>query len=434
MSWAPFRYPFIFKIWDAYLQEGNWYQLDRWLKSYYQGQSRFGKKDRKAYSDAMFAAMRYLQLAAYLQRSYLFGEQDLSHWSQQWRLDELKSVPIAEFWYWIGLRLNHDIPPPRELNDGPARREHFLKLLHQCETDETLWLLFNGFSPELEVMLHQRCQTSQWNRQRFKTFVELNNTSAPVWLRVNVSEDLMSLQSLLADEGIATEAENGGLKLTTDGRVTETITYQQGHIDIQDFASQQIAAAVDVQPGMRVWDACTGGGGKALAVAGRMNNQGMVVASDVRAYKLESVSRRARRMGIRNIQTEHWDAHWPDERLPSWLMGEFDRILIDAPCSGSGTWRRAPDFKWRIGQNELDELLDLQGLILDRCVSYLKPGGQLIYATCSWFCQENEQQVENFLRRHPHMQLQQQALHGAPDVDSDTMFSAVMVSSLPASV
>ena len=189
-----------------------------------------------------------------------------------------------------------------------------------------------------------------------------------------------------------------GLRL--DGRrpVTSGPAFQTGLIEIQDEGSQLVAAMVGATPAMRVVDWCAGAGGKTLALAGIMQNRGQIVACDVSAPRLEGAVRRLRRAGAHNVERHLIEAgdKWLKRRA-----GTFDRVLLDAPCTGTGTWRRNPDARLRLKQTDLAELLLKQANILDTAQSLVRKGGRLVYATCSLLEEENEAQVSGFLHRHP---------------------------------
>jgi len=172
-----------------------------------------------------------------------------------------------------------------------------------------------------------------------------------------------------------------------------------GEVEIQDEGSQLVALLVGAQAGERVVDFCAGAGGKTLAIAAQMANKGVVIACDVLENRLKRGAERFRRAGLHNIQTRLLSS----ER-DKWVKrhkGGFDRVLVDAPCSGTGTWRRNPDARWRAEHAGFEALLPLQASILDSAARLVKPGGRLVYATCSLLPEENEAQVEAFLGTHP---------------------------------
>ena len=174
--------------------------------------------------------------------------------------------------------------------------------------------------------------------------------------------------------------------------------FKNGLIEVQDEGSQLVALMVDPRPGERVVDFCAGAGGKTLALAAMMENKGKIVATDVLKGRIERSATRLRRAGANNVERRDLSS----ERDP-WVKRHangFDRVLIDAPCSGAGTWRRNPDAKWRLKPGDLENLVDLQARILESASRLVKPGGRLVYATCSLFQEENADQVAAFLKAH----------------------------------
>lgn len=225
---------------------------------------------------------------------------------------------------------------------------------------------------------------------------------APLDLRVNILKGTREeARAALAEEGWemqATPLSPWGLRI--DGRrpVTTGAAFQSGLVEIQDEGSQVVAALTDARPGMRVVDWCAGAGGKTLALAAMMGNRGQIVACDVSASRLEGAVRRLRRAGVTNVERHLVEAgdKWAKRRAAT-----FDRVLVDAPCTGTGTWRRHPDARHRLTEQDLLELVRKQSSILDAAGRLVRAGGRLIYATCSLLEQENEGQVSAFLIRHP---------------------------------
>lgn len=225
----------------------------------------------------------------------------------------------------------------------------------------------------------------------------------PVDLRVNrLKATLEEARSALAHEGIETEPMRysaDGLRLKRRLSVVTSRAFQDGLVEIQDEGSQLVAALVDAQPGMQVADYCAGAGGKTLAIAAGMNNKGRVVALDVLENRLDRSAQRLRRAGAHNVERRAIggdNAKWLKRQ-----KGAFDRVLVDAPCTGTGTWRRNPDGRWTLRPEDLAELVPKQADILDQASKLVKPGGGLVYATCSVLPAEDEKQVETFLASHP---------------------------------
>jgi 16S rRNA (cytosine967-C5)-methyltransferase len=248
---------------------------------------------------------------------------------------------------------------------------------------------------------------------------------APLDLRVNLLKATREqARAALAAEGIEAEPtplSPWGLRIGGRRAVTSGAAFQTGLVEIQDEGSQLLARLVDARPGMRVADWCAGAGGKTLALAMTMENRGQIAACDVSAPRLDAAVRRLRRAGVHNVErhlTVSGDK-WAKRRA-----GTFDRVLVDAPCTGTGTWRRNPDARLRLAENDLAELLPKQAAILDTAWKLVRAGGRLVYATCSLLTEENESQVSAFLARTPSAALLPLARawpDGAPPCPGETL-------------
>src|SRR6185436_12597993 len=183
-----------------------------------------------------------------------------------------------------------------------------------------------------------------------------------------------------------------GLRLKHRAPLAATVAFKEGLIEVQDEGSTLAALLADARPGMRVVDFCAGAGGKTLALAARMQNRGKLVACDVASWRLD-------RAGISNVERRSLSS----ERDP-WVKHHaksFDRVVVDAPCLGIGSWRRNPDGKWRATPQDFAELVPRQRDILASAARLVRPGGRLIYVTCSLLREENEAQAEEFLGSYP---------------------------------
>jgi 16S rRNA (cytosine967-C5)-methyltransferase len=194
----------------------------------------------------------------------------------------------------------------------------------------------------------------------------------------------------------------GALRVVGRRDLYDTKPFKEGWVEVQDFNSQQVAPFLEVQPGMRVIDACAGAGGKSLHLAALMRNKGRIVSLDVAAWKLEELRRRAARAGADTIET-HLIV---DAKSVKRFRGTADRVLLDVPCSGLGVVRRNPDIKWKLSEDELDRLRILQAQLLRDYSQFVKKGGKLVYATCSVLPSEGEQQVDAFLAENPAWKLE----------------------------
>ncbi len=261
-------------------------------------------------------------------------------------------------------------------------------------------------------------------------------TQAPMDLRVNIlkstREEILKILEETGIKAVACPLSPWGIRVFERPSLANLSILQDGLVDIQDEGSQLVALATDAKPGERVVDFCAGAGGKTLALGAMMGNKGRITACDVMERRLKASTERFRRAGLHNIETHPLTS----ERDP-WVKkhkGMFDRVLVDAPCSGTGTWRRNPDTRWRNLGPDLETLLKLQTDILDSAARLVKAGGRLIYATCSLLPQENEKQIEHFLSSHPDFALMPCGLKGADYLsltpaqhETDGFFTAVLV-------
>ncbi len=219
---------------------------------------------------------------------------------------------------------------------------------------------------------------------------------APLDLRVNIARanrDQLLEQFPGAEP---TRISSWGLRLPFDSRVDDHPAFAEGLVEVQDEGSQLIALACEAKDGQRILDLCAGGGGKALALAAAAPGAA-ILATDTNRSRLSKLPPRAAKAGV-NIETRLLDHPRERDSLADWA-GTADVVLVDAPCSGSGTWRRNPEARWRLTPDRLDRLVDLQAQLLDIGAEIVRPGGALIYAVCSILTAEGERQAASFLAR-----------------------------------
>jgi 16S rRNA (cytosine967-C5)-methyltransferase len=225
---------------------------------------------------------------------------------------------------------------------------------------------------------------------------------APLDLRVNALKAKRDeVQRTLAEAGIEARATpHSPLGLRIDGKpaLSKLPVFTGGSVEVQDEGSQLLALITDAKRGEMVVDFCAGAGGKTLALGAAMRNTGRLYAFDISGHRLEALKPRLARSGLSNVHPAQI-AHERDDRIKR-LAGKIDRVLVDAPCSGLGTLRRNPDLKWRQSPKALEELQAKQTAILDSAARLLKPGGRLVYATCSLLQQENERVADAFSASH----------------------------------
>ncbi|MDI9408204.1 MAG: RsmB/NOP family class I SAM-dependent RNA methyltransferase [Candidatus Pacebacteria bacterium] len=333
--------------------------------------------------------------------------------------------------WWINLVLERspDSPPP------PPRHRMIANLILDENWSEARFTTeFNGDSyrpaalsrAERQLLLNLSGQSlddsrqpewvqsemPDWFLQRFKSqYPEADATAraslnhpAAMDLRVNRlrgdRERALAEIKAIGVSAAATELSPLGIRVGGRPALARYPLFQSGLVEIQDEGSQLIALLTEAVGGMKLLDYCAGAGGKTLALAAEMGNRGRIIASDISAKRLDRASQRLKRAGVHNVELRALtadNAKWFKRQASS-----FDRVLVDAPCSGSGTWRRNPDMKWKFSPVEIAELRQRQGDILRDAARFVKPGGgRLIYSTCSLLPEENDQIIEAFLVEHP---------------------------------
>ena len=337
-----------------------------------------GSRDRAFIAETTYEVVRYYRL---------YGE-------------ILGKTPDAEldFWQLIGVHLafkNVELPDWQEFKSlkSPA---FFSKIKYwQGRGDE---------APDSDLSRRIRESIPDWLDeigqkeldQKWDETLHWLNRPAQVVLRTNrLRTSPEALQKALLAEQVETQTmpNSDALVLTARKNVFQTSVFRKGWFEMQDYSSQLVAPLLAPQPGMRVVDACAGGGGKTLHLAALMENRGSLIALDTQAWKLEDLRARARRAGATNIETRAIENRKTIKRL----YGSADRLLLDVPCSGIGILRRNPDAKWKLQPEQIEKLRATQQEILQSYSAITKPGGLMVYATCSILPSENQQQVEKFL-------------------------------------
>lgn len=332
--------------------------------------TRWGSRDRGFIAETTYDIVRYKRLYADIANVHEpFKPADL------WRMTAV----------WIVLK-GHDVPAWEEYYNTPVRRikGRFDELSKNRVYRESL--------PDWMDELALKELGSLWDKEAGAL-----NKQADVVLRANsLRTNPTELKEKLQGEEIAVEQQDrfaDALILKERANVFMTQAFKDGLFEVQDAGSQLIAPFLQVEPGMRVMDACAGAGGKALHLAALMENKGQIIATDIYKSKLNELKRRARRAGAHNIETRLIDS----TKVIKKLAGKMDRLLIDAPCSGLGVLRRNPDAKWKMAPEFIEEIKATQQDILQRYSTVVKDDGMMVYATCSILPSENELQVQEFL-------------------------------------
>ncbi|TMV51886.1 16S rRNA (cytosine(967)-C(5))-methyltransferase RsmB [Paenibacillus mesophilus] len=259
-----------------------------------------------------------------------------------------------------------------------------------------------------------------------------NNEPPRASVRVNAMKHTAeSLLRQLEEAGYVARPSGlsaAGVVVESGGNMALTPWYANGELSIQDESSMLVAEMVDPKPGMDVLDCCAAPGGKTAHMAELMNDSGRILACDLHEHKRELIEAQSKRLGLRSVETKTIDAR----KLPEALGGKsFDRILLDAPCSGLGVIRRKPDIKWAKSPDDVAEIAKLQTELLSGVSSLLAPGGILVYSTCTISEEENERVIERFLRDHPDFSLVRPPANMAARLPEDIVAADGTVTVLP---
>lgn len=347
---------------------------DSIVSYFFRKQKALGQRERHALAETAYAVLRQRLLWAHLAQS--------GHGPQERRLALLA---------WQG-------------------QPHILK--NGATPDELAWLDRTATIDRTQLPDKLRHNLPDWlaNRLReqlddegFWALVETFSASAPLDLRVNTQkakrEAVLEALAAAQIEAAPTPYSTIGIRIPGKPALQKMPIYTEGHVEVQDEGSQLLSLLTAPKRGEMVVDFCAGAGGKTLALGALMRNTGRLYAFDVSAHRLDNLKPRLARSGLSNVYATQI-AHENDDRIKR-LRGKIDRVLVDAPCSGLGTLRRNPDLKWRQSPKALEELKVKQTAILASAARLLKPGGRLVYATCSVIPDENEGIADAFTAAHP---------------------------------
>ncbi|MCZ6594312.1 MAG: RsmB/NOP family class I SAM-dependent RNA methyltransferase [Bacteroidetes bacterium] len=349
-------------------------QADKVLRNTLKRDKRWGARDRSFIAETTYDIVRWKRLYAEIaQVKEPFLRPDLFRLFAVWTT--LKGITLPDW-------PQFENTPTRKIK---GRFDEFSKIRKIRESIPD-WLDETG----------QKELGKQWDKE-----LKALNQQAEVILRVNtLKTNIKELQAALMDSNIETETIKGypdAIRLIERANVFIISVFKKGWFEVQDASSQKVAQLLDPKPGMRVVDACAGAGGKSLHIASLMQNKGQVISMDIYQNKLTELKRRAKRNGAHNIETRLIESTKAIKKL----IGKADKVLIDAPCSGLGVLKRNPDTKWKLQAEFLEEVKTTQRDLLDSYSRMVKPGGDLLYVTCSILPSENNRQVEDFLTRDP---------------------------------
>ena len=340
------------------------------------GWERPSSQDRSALGDVVFQVLRHWRLTQALVEPLALNSRlaaCLHILIPEWPQTQTRSFPAR----WTDLALGALTPEERDQMNIWATRlqQQPWPVAVQCSVPQWLDQRVQAQAPDMAQDLWPALM------QR-----------APVDLRVNVAKCKRAhAQATLAEAGVMTEPtpfSPWGLRLAKSTGLTQLPLFKQGLIEIQDEGSQLLAALVGARRGQIVVDFCAGAGGKTLALGAMMRGTGQLYAMDISSARLEAMKPRLQRAGLNHVSTLGLQSHW-DQRLNR-LWGKADAVLVDAPCSGLGTLRRSPELKWQIKPEDLAEHAQKQLDILKSAAKLVRPGGRLVYATCSFLREEDE--------------------------------------------
>lgn len=354
---------------NAIFNEGEY--ADKVVARALKKDKRWGSSDRKFVAETIYEIVRWKRLYAEIADvKEPYDRENL------WRM----------FSVWAVLR-GYPIPDWKQLEGTPERK--IKGRFDELSKIRTFKESIPDWMDELGV---KELGEKVWSKE-----IAAQNQPAKVILRVNTLKTTKDkLRAILMDLNIETEYlkdQPDALVLKERANVFLTDAFKEGFFEVQDANSQLVAHFLDVKPGMRVVDACAGAGGKTLHIASIMENKGQLIAMDLYESKLKQLKLRAKRNSAFNIEYRIIDS----TKVIKKLHEKADRVLIDAPCSGLGVLKRNPDAKWKLQPEFIDNIKKVQTEVLENYSKMVKPGGKLVYATCSVLPSENQEQIKHFL-------------------------------------
>ncbi len=373
------RLPFCDHHISAFLHsfEGSLKPLDQSLADYLRAHKSIGANDRRTIAETLFGMVRWKSLIDYFCTSSLPTD----------RLAVFRRLSIEDCFD------DPSIPVPVRYGVSPFLHSRLLKAFGEEKT-RSLCRILNGNAP---IAIRANL---------------MKTTRDDLIQKLQISQDKFSLSPCAIAPA--------GIQFSKRAPLFSLPEFKEGLFEVQDEGSQLVAALVEAKSGEHVLDYCSGSGGKTLAFAPSMKGKGQIYLHDIRPWILLEARKRLKRAGIQNCKLLE-----PNNPQLASLKGKMDWVLADVPCSGTGSLRRNPDAKWKIDQPMMDRLIEEQRKIVAEAIEYLKPGGRLVYATCSILPEENQDQAALFLKEHP-LILEKEPLTLFPiDGGMDGFFAAV---------
>lgn len=378
MAKLPFREHHLLSLIQEYEQQHL--PLDLFISIYFRAHKSLGAKDRGVIAETLYAMIRWKGL-----------------------LDHLCEQPVT----W-------------------EKRYHFFSSvrLEDYKDDESIPLHVRlSFPKNLFDLI-----VSAYGEDQARQLCRISSQAAPTTVRINslktTREAMLERWKLENYDVVPCRQSDCGVVFRKKINFFNLPEFKEGCFEIQDEGSQLLSNLIQAAPGQQVMDYCAGSGGKTLAFAPRMQGKGQIFVHDIRPHALQEARKRLRRAGIQNAQIVLAE----DPKLKK-LKKNMDWVLVDAPCSGTGTMRRNPDMKWNFSEEMLTRLLGQQRMIFEKALSFVKPGGFIVYGTCSILPQENQEQVAHFLKTYP-LQMVGEPFQSLPtEGGMDGFFGAVFLNS-----
>lgn len=345
MNSTPFREHHLFSLLEAYSKQKL--PLDLFISHYFREHKALGSKDRGFIAETAYAMIRWLALLDYLTKKPFL-------WANRYQI--YKTLNIDE------ILERSDIPLPIRVSFPPYLFD-LIASTHGLEQAKEICLVSNTPAPTT-VRANRLKTTREHLMERWQDSYEISPT-------------------LLSPDGIIFHKKLNFFELPE---------FREGLFEVQDEGSQLLAQLVQVKPGEHILDYCAGSGGKTLAFAPQMEQKGQIYLHDIRPLALQEARKRLKRAGIQNGQVI-----LPTSPHLAKLKKKMDWVLVDAPCTGTGTMRRNPDMKWKFEEGTLTRLVGQQRIIFEKALSFLHPEGRIVYGTCSILKEENQWQIQHFL-------------------------------------
>jgi 16S rRNA (cytosine967-C5)-methyltransferase len=347
-------------------------QADKVIVKLLKSNKKWGSRDRKFIAKVLYDIVRWKLLYEYLSGNTLNTETGRWNILAVWAI--MNDIPLPDWDIFSQIDKNTILDKYYNLTD------------EQIKQSVPEWLFNTGIQ--------------SLGKKRWIDEIKSLNKEAPVYIRINtLKTNKHNIANIFNRNNIDYEEVTSfpdTMKILSRVKLTQLPAYRKGYFEIQDISSQQVAPFSGVKPGMTVIDACAGAGGKTLHLAAIMKNKGEIFAYDIYSSKIDELKRRALRNGVKNIS----EAKVITPEIINKNLQKADILLLDAPCSSLGTLRRKPGLKWELNPEKLKQINVIQQNIINDYEKMLKPGGYLIYVTCSILPLENEEIVNSFLKTH----------------------------------